>query len=363
MMAFGKTLRDAREAKGLTISQVAEQTHMMSSIIQGLENEDFTKIVAPIYGRGFVKLFCETVGIDPKPLIAEFMELYSGSRIPGIRERATAKQLRRQAPQPQPPPPPQEDYYSDPPQPAPAPEPTYAAPIPEPAPPRTTYAAPTPEPAPQPVYAPPPPPQPITVTRPAAYDPRPVYTHERAPEQPPSPDYGEMFAETRGRIVQPELNGMPPSRQPFSASRDMAPIEAPEPPQRDEDNAKKKLSRYGSPLHDIHATKPTMPTVPFPPNLWRLVLLIIVTLGLLCGMIIGIRTLYRLTTDHTPINGAANVTTPTGNAYKRPATNVQPSSSKGKTAKPADNGSRKHEKPVPLPTGRTPQNIPSLYVD
>ena len=80
MMEFGKTLRTAREAKGLTTGQIAERTHMMVQVVEGLENEDFAKIVAPIYGRGFVKLYCETVGLEPKPLVDAFMEIYSGGR-------------------------------------------------------------------------------------------------------------------------------------------------------------------------------------------------------------------------------------------------------------------------------------------
>jgi hypothetical protein len=80
MIEFGKTLRTARESKGLTTGQVAEKTHMMIQMVEGLENEDFSRIVAPIYGRGFVKLYCEVVGLEPKPLVDAFMEIYSGSR-------------------------------------------------------------------------------------------------------------------------------------------------------------------------------------------------------------------------------------------------------------------------------------------
>ena len=36
-MEFGKSLREAREAKGYTVAQIAEATHMLTSIIEGLE--------------------------------------------------------------------------------------------------------------------------------------------------------------------------------------------------------------------------------------------------------------------------------------------------------------------------------------
>lgn len=86
-MEFGKSLRHARESKGLTVAQMTEMTHLAPTTINELESEDFSRIAAPIYGRGFVKLYCEAVGLDPKPFIAEFMELMSGNRDTGIKER------------------------------------------------------------------------------------------------------------------------------------------------------------------------------------------------------------------------------------------------------------------------------------
>ena len=112
-MEFGKTLRLAREAKGYTVAQVAELTKMAPSTVAELEDENFSRIAAPIYGRGFVKLYCEAVGLDPKPLVEEFLAIYRGDRSSGIRERKVDEH-----PAPEPPPPPM------PTQPPPAPQPT-----------------------------------------------------------------------------------------------------------------------------------------------------------------------------------------------------------------------------------------------
>ena len=79
-MSLGNTLRAAREACGLTTSELAARTHMLVQIVEGLENEDFRRIPAPIYGRGFIKLYCEAVDLDPKPLQAEFMDLFNRTK-------------------------------------------------------------------------------------------------------------------------------------------------------------------------------------------------------------------------------------------------------------------------------------------
>lgn len=108
MIEFGKTLRTAREAKGITVSQIAEKTHMLVQIVEGLENENFEKIAAPIYGRGFVKLYCEAVGLNPKPMIEEFMEVFSGNRkkVSGSSGSAeTCAEIPAKAAVPPPPPP------------------------------------------------------------------------------------------------------------------------------------------------------------------------------------------------------------------------------------------------------------------
>lgn len=114
-MEFGKSLREAREAKGYTVAQVAETTHMLTAIIEGLEHEDFSKIAAPIYGRGFVKLYCAAVGLEAKPFVDEFMEIMNGNRDVPIRERpGEAPTPVQDVPPPPPPPPPaaERDLFS-----------------------------------------------------------------------------------------------------------------------------------------------------------------------------------------------------------------------------------------------------------
>jgi len=86
-MSMGEILKNAREQRGLSCSAVAEATHMKVQILEDLEKEDFRRIAAPIYGRGFVKLYAEHLDLDPTPLINEFMDIYSGKRTPVVGRR------------------------------------------------------------------------------------------------------------------------------------------------------------------------------------------------------------------------------------------------------------------------------------
>ena len=125
MIEFGKTLRTAREAKGYTVAQLAEMTHLAPSVVANLEKEDFSFLAAPIYGRGFIKLYCGAVGLEPKPLVDAFMESFGGNRPPVAppplpeaeppqAEDVTKTAESEAAPLPEPPPP-QQDLFAEPP--------------------------------------------------------------------------------------------------------------------------------------------------------------------------------------------------------------------------------------------------------
>jgi len=86
METYSAALKRAREEKGLTPSQVASKTRLLVQIVEDLEVERFKNIPAPIYGRGFVRLYAECVGLDPAPLVADFMAAFNGTR-PKVSER------------------------------------------------------------------------------------------------------------------------------------------------------------------------------------------------------------------------------------------------------------------------------------
>ena len=72
MSVLGATLRNARLAKGVTTSQAAQVTRIKVQTLESIESDDFSSIAAPIYCKGFIKIYAEYLGLDPVPLIEEY---------------------------------------------------------------------------------------------------------------------------------------------------------------------------------------------------------------------------------------------------------------------------------------------------
>ncbi len=79
MQTVGQILREAREKKGLTVAQAVDGTRSKSQVIHALEQDDFSRFPAPIYTRGFIKLYAEFLGLDPAELIALYQARNPGT--------------------------------------------------------------------------------------------------------------------------------------------------------------------------------------------------------------------------------------------------------------------------------------------
>jgi transcriptional regulator with XRE-family HTH domain len=78
MSALGEAFRTAREARGLTLSDVAEHIHIRSVYLAAIEAEDWASIGAPVYARGFIRSYARFLGMDADDAVARFAE-----RVPG----------------------------------------------------------------------------------------------------------------------------------------------------------------------------------------------------------------------------------------------------------------------------------------
>ena len=70
--ALGDRFREAREARGLALSDAAEQIRIRSVYLAAIEEENWSAIGAPVYVRGFLRTYARYLGIDPEEAVAAF---------------------------------------------------------------------------------------------------------------------------------------------------------------------------------------------------------------------------------------------------------------------------------------------------
>jgi cytoskeleton protein RodZ len=70
--ALGEEFRSAREARSLSLSDVAERLHIRSVYLAAIEEEDWHVIGAPVYVRGFMRTYARFLGLDPEAAVARF---------------------------------------------------------------------------------------------------------------------------------------------------------------------------------------------------------------------------------------------------------------------------------------------------
>lgn len=75
MKSLGAVLREAREKKGVTLSDAASATRIKFQILEDLENNRFQRTHAPIYARGFLKIYGEYLELDIAELLAAYTVL------------------------------------------------------------------------------------------------------------------------------------------------------------------------------------------------------------------------------------------------------------------------------------------------
>ena len=63
-MTAGKRLRAAREAKGMSIEEIASTTRIPTRHLESIESGDWTSLPAPTYSIGFARNYATVIGLD-----------------------------------------------------------------------------------------------------------------------------------------------------------------------------------------------------------------------------------------------------------------------------------------------------------
>jgi cytoskeletal protein RodZ len=76
MDSFGSRLRYERERRQIALTSIAESTKIGITLLEGLERGDVSRWPSGIFRKCFVRSYAEAIGLDPEPIVREFMERY-----------------------------------------------------------------------------------------------------------------------------------------------------------------------------------------------------------------------------------------------------------------------------------------------
>ncbi|WP_460460818.1 helix-turn-helix domain-containing protein, partial [Angustibacter peucedani] len=75
---LGRALTEAREARGLSVDEVAAAINLRATVVRAIERDDFSLCGGHVYARGHLRAFAKQVGLDPSPLLAAYAEQHGG---------------------------------------------------------------------------------------------------------------------------------------------------------------------------------------------------------------------------------------------------------------------------------------------
>ncbi len=78
-LTLGEKLRQAREERGITISEVAEQTRISALYLSCIENDDYRTLPGGIFNKGFIKSFAKYVGVDEQEALQDYASLVANA--------------------------------------------------------------------------------------------------------------------------------------------------------------------------------------------------------------------------------------------------------------------------------------------
>ncbi len=97
MESIGETLREARHNKRASLEDASRATKIKFEILEQLEADEFDRLAAPAYTKGFLKLYAEYLGLDSQAVVEAYLHSQGGLRRQGLHVE-TEKAIRARKP-------------------------------------------------------------------------------------------------------------------------------------------------------------------------------------------------------------------------------------------------------------------------
>jgi cytoskeleton protein RodZ len=74
-LSLGEKLRGAREERGISISEVAEQTRISPQYLKAIESDDYKPLPGGIFNKGFLRSYARYIGFDENEALRDYAQL------------------------------------------------------------------------------------------------------------------------------------------------------------------------------------------------------------------------------------------------------------------------------------------------
>jgi len=78
MSSVGAYLRGLREKQGMSVDELSRATRVLHHYLEALETDDIGSLPAPVFTKGFIRAYCQAVGVAP----VEALKLYDRIGVP-----------------------------------------------------------------------------------------------------------------------------------------------------------------------------------------------------------------------------------------------------------------------------------------
>lgn len=92
MATFGEELRRERELREISLREVAEATKINIRHLEAMERNDFQHLPGGLFNKGFVRAYCDYIGIDAEAMVnAYLLEASAQQQAAGSRDTAVLR--------------------------------------------------------------------------------------------------------------------------------------------------------------------------------------------------------------------------------------------------------------------------------
>lgn len=97
MESIGEILREARRNRRASLEDASRATKIKIEILEQLEADEFDRLAAPTYTKGFLRLYAEYLGLDSQSVVDAYLRSQGGLRRQGL-HMETEKTIRARKP-------------------------------------------------------------------------------------------------------------------------------------------------------------------------------------------------------------------------------------------------------------------------